>query len=256
MTPLSKPHMIVRMAPSANFRPWCRWLVLTGGLVVAYLALCVYPQPLFAYTMQQDGIVVHSTHPIPEEMRAIVERAQQRLQRTVIYDRTKEAHVFYCDSRLLFTLFTRTRYRAGGIASILLGQNVFLRRGDLINDSMIGYSGKRIPANRPFSYFLAHELMHIAQARAIGIFGYSTMPTWVDDGYADYVARDIDYARTLQEFKEGATELDPAKSGLYLRYHLMVAYLLEKKATAPIDLLQRKDDGREIERDLWRLYGW
>ena len=245
--------MIGRMTLSANFR---RWLLLTGGLITAYFALCVHPQPLFAYSTRQDGIVVHSTHPMSGEMRAIVERAQQRLQRTVIYDGTKETHVFYCESPLLFTLFTRTKYRAGGLASVLLGQNVFLRRGDLINDRMIGFSGSQVPASRPFSYFLAHELMHIAQARALGIFGYSRLPTWVDDGYADYVARDIDYARTLEEFKDGATELDPVKSGLYLRYHLMVAYLLEKKATSPIDLLHRKDDGREIERHLRQLDGW
>jgi hypothetical protein len=248
--------MIGHMTLSANFRRWRRWLLLTGGLIIAYLAVCVYPQPLFAYTMRQDGIVVHSTQPIPEEMRAVVGRAQQRLQRTVIYDRTKECHVFYCDSRWLFTLFARSKYRAGGIAAILLGQSVFLRGGDLINDRMISFSGKPIPANRPLSYFLAHELMHIAQARALGIFGYSTLPTWVDDGYADYVARDIDYDRTLQEFKEGTTDLDPTKSGLYLRYQLMVAYLIEKKATAPIELLQRKDNGREVERDLNHLDGW
>jgi len=124
--------------------------------------------------------LVHSTHPIPEEMRAIVDRAQQRLQRTALYDRTRDTNVFYCDSQWLFTAFARSKYRAGGVAALLLGQNVFIRRGDLFNDRMIGFSGKQVPANRPFSYFLAHELMHIAQARTADLITVYLLPGFID----------------------------------------------------------------------------
>ena len=52
--------------------------------------------------------------------------------------------------------------------------------------------------------------MHVANARAVGRWRYARMPQWVDDGYADYVARDIDLGDALSRMKEGAGELDPS----------------------------------------------
>ena len=46
--------------------------------------------------------------------------------------------------------------------------------------------------------------MHIANVRTVGRWRYSRMPQWVDDGYADYIARDIDLDDALKKMKEGA----------------------------------------------------
>jgi hypothetical protein len=46
--------------------------------------------------------------------------------------------------------------------------------------------------------------MHIAIARRVGRARYSQLPQWLDDGYADYVARDIDYRQARQKMEEGA----------------------------------------------------
>ena len=78
----------------------------------------------------------------------------------------------------------------------------------------------------------------------------------MDDGYADYIARDIDYATALQKFKEGARELDPARSGLYVRYHLLVAYLLEKKRLSIDELLFSAPDRGLVEAEVKALSDW
>jgi hypothetical protein len=130
---------------------------------------------------------------------------------------------------------------------------VFLRESDMDHDRLIGPSGQPVAADRPLSYFIAHELTHILTATHVGRAGYARMPQWVDDGYADYVARDIDLDGALGKLKEDARELDPRRSGLYLRYHLMVAYLLDRRGLAFADLLQRRDDGSAVLRELRAL---
>jgi hypothetical protein len=106
------------------------------------------------------------------------------------------------------------------------------------------------------SYFIAHELMHIANVRAVGRWRYARMAQWIDDGYADYIARDIDLGGSLQKMKEGARELDPRRSGLYLRYQLMVAFLLDKQSM-PLDALLAAPPRREqIEGQLVALPTW
>ena len=234
-----------------------RWATRVAvALAFAYVLLLSYPEPLFAYELRDAGIVVHADRPIPEAMRATLERVRARLDRSTIVDPRRVQHAFLCQSRWRFALFARNNYQAGGIANVYIGQNVFLRESDMEHDRLIGPSGRPAPADRPLSYFIAHEIMHIEHGRLLGRLGYLRLPQWADDGHADYVGRDIDLAQALEGFKVGAPELDPQQSGLYLRYQLMVAYLIDKKHIEPRALLAQPGDRGTIERELAALTAW
>jgi hypothetical protein len=56
--------------------------------------------------------------------------------------------------------------------------------------------------------------------------------------------------------KSGARELDPAQSGLYVRYHLMVAYLIDKNHVEPRALLTHPGERDAIEHELAALPSW
>ena len=218
-----------------------------------YLLLLVFPQPLFAYQLEHDGIVLHARRPIPDAMRQTLERVQTRLARSPLYDPSQTFHVFICEPQWAFTLFARTNYQVGGIAHGYIGRHVFLRESDMDHDRLIGPSGQPVAADRPLSYFIAHELTHILQARHLGVLGFARLPRWINDGYADYVARDIDLGAALEGLKNGVRELDPPRSGLYLRYQLIVAFLLNVRGATIDDLMQRRDDGAAIEEALRQL---
>ena len=70
--------------------------------------------------------------------------------------------------------------------------------------------------------------------------------TFVNEGYADYIANgtDFDCERAVDQLRSGAREMDPKSSGLYLRYHLLVAHLLTREQG--LDLLQAQ--WREVPR--------
>jgi hypothetical protein len=233
-----------------------RLLAIIFASSAVYLVLLAYPQPLFAYELTAGDISVHSTQPIPDAMKATLEKARARLDRSPVAGATRGAHVFICQSPWLFAFFARQNYRAGGVTDGFVGQHVFLRESDMENDRLIGPSGKPVAADRPLSYFIAHELMHVANVRAVGRWRYAGMPQWVDDGYADYIARDIDLGDALRKMKDGARELDPRRSGLYLRYHLMVAYLLDRKQMAVGELLSNAPPREDVEAQLAVRPGW
>jgi hypothetical protein len=233
-----------------------RSLVALSLGTMAYFAILAYPQPLFAGEVAGPGLTIHATEPMPAAMQETLDRALVRLQRSPLFGTAGNVHVFICQSRGMFSLFARQNYRVGGVADWLVGQHAYLRESDLHNDLLISPGGTPVAADRPLSYFVAHEAMHIAVARYVGRARYSQMPQWVDDGYADYIARDIDYSSALQRLKENARELDPQRSGLYLRYHLMVAYLLEKKQVQLADLLLSPPDRDAVESELRALAKW
>jgi hypothetical protein len=223
---------------------------------VVYLLVLAHPQPLFADEITRDGLTLHATVPMPGAMLATLDRALGRLKRSPLFATSSETHVFLCQTQTIFSLFARQNYRAGGVADWLVGQHAFLRESDLERDRLISPSGTPVAADRPLSYFVAHEAMHIAIARHVGRARYSRLPQWLDDGYADYIARDIDYAEALRQFKDDARELDPRRSGLYLRYHLMVAYLLDKQHVKLDQLLANPPDRDSVEAALRALAAW
>jgi hypothetical protein len=218
--------------------------------------LLVYPHPLFAYEMSHAGIVVHATRPIPPAMRWTLERVRVRIDATTIGDSASPPEVFICDPPWLFALFARTNYRVGGVADWFVGQHVYLRSSDMQHDRLIGPSGRPVADDRPLSYFIAHEIMHIVHARALGRLGYARLPQWLDDGHADYIAREIDLGAALSGLKSGARELDPQRSGLYIRYHLMVAYLINKKGLSVPTLMEHPLAAEPIETELRQLKEW
>lgn len=223
---------------------------------LAYLVVLAYPQPLFAHEVNHGRLTLHSTAPLPDAIQTTLERAVARLRRSPLYAATGDFHVFICQARPVFALFARQNYRVGGVADWLVGQHAYLRESDLNNDRLISPSGTPVGADRPLSYFVAHEAMHIAIARHVGRARYSQLPQWVDDGYADYIARDINYVDALHKLKEDARELDPRRSGLYLRYHLMVAYLLDKTGLPLEALFANPPDREAVESAIKTLPTW
>jgi hypothetical protein len=223
---------------------------------VGYLVLLAYPQPVFAYELTHAGITVYADTPIPDPLRTTLERVRARLDRSPLAGRTTTSQIFIANAPWRFALFARQNFRVAGVADGFVGQHVFLRESDLSGDRLIGPSGQAVAADRPLSYFIAHELMHIAIVRHVGRARYATLPPWLDDGYADYIARDIDLKTTLAKFKQGARELDPAQSGLYLRYHLMVAYAIEKKGIPVSTLLRHPPEREALEQELHALTDW
>jgi hypothetical protein len=116
----------------------------------------------------------------------------------------------------------------------------------------VGHSGQEAPGARTLSYFIAHEIMHTLVARELGILKHWRLPAWKNEGYADLVAKggDFDYERAREQLRRHDRELDPKHSGLYLRYHLLVAYLLDHKGITVHELLNRDFDPAQLEAEI------
>ena len=109
-----------------------------------------------------------------------------------------------------------------------------------------------MPGERTLSYFIGHEIVHVLVARELGILKQWRLPDWKNEGYADLVAKggDFDDERAREQLRRGDRELDPKRSGLYLRYHLLVAYLVEHRGISIVEMLTREFDPAELEAEI------
>lgn len=202
-----------------------------GAVIAGWLALAIHPQPLFAYSTQRANVVLHARAPLPAQAKALLDDVVTRVARSPLYDERRVHHVFLCDTPALFGLFALWDRKVGGLAQVYLGGNVFIRPSSVERNRVIGPSGQEKPGERTLAYYIAHEVTHAMTSDRVGRWRYHGLAAFQREGYADYVAfsRPVDFARGRELLERDAPEMSPHRSGLYLRYELMVAHLLERQ---------------------------
>lgn len=230
-----------------------RVLLFALGVLGLYVALLLHPQPLFAYEVRADNVVLHAREPLPARARAIAEAVRARVASSPFYSASDTYDVYLCDTPELFAFVSVLHPRAGGVSQIYLTGNAFIRPSLIEADRVIGPRGSVVPGERTLTYFIAHEVTHTMVARRIGRFAYRQLAAWQQEGYADYVGKapgDFDFDAALVAFRQDDKELDPARSGLYKRYQLLTEYSLHVLGQTPEALLAYRRPRQPLEAAL------
>lgn len=221
-------------------------------LVFAYICLLIFPSPLFSYKVEHGQCTVYADRPIDQNIHSILEDALSRISKSDLYRPEIHYNIFICNNLLRFKVFTQGNGQAGAVTHYHLTGNIFIRPCDIPNNRIIApkewyFANQPFSfSDRPLSYYLAHEMTHVLEARFTGAFDFGN-PAWLTEGYADYIGKagQFDFDENLRLLKAGAPELDPSK-GLYRYYHLEVAYLLDYKGWKIKDLYEHIPDEKQI----------
>ena len=244
----------------SNFKRIARVALFTFlgifGLFALYLVLLCHPGLFFPYTFSQGVITLYSDEPIPVSAGRVLHDTEDRLARSPLFrDRTSgNIRIYLCNRRWRFILFANFRHRVGGLTYAPLSNNIFLRGAHIDANRLIGPSGTEVPGERTLDYFFAHEVVHTLISDELGAVASWRLPPWKNEGYSDYIAKrnDFDYERAVDQLRRGDREMDPGASGLYLRYHLLVAYLLDRKGIRVLELLNQDFDPARLEGEIVR----
>ncbi len=234
-------------------------LPIIGIFIVICLTIFIFPQILFAHQAEYKQFIVYSDRPLNKDIEPVLDEAIKRLSKSDLYDSEQKFRVFVCNDIWRLMIFSRGNDNVGGLAFADLTQDIFLRPVDFKKNKIIPPDSWKFAKNpwtfddRPLSYYIAHESTHVLQYRHTRRFLWR-YPTWLIEGYADYIGKgnDFDFEENLRLFKKNAPELDP-KKGLYRRYHLMVAYLLEFKKMDIKDVFANPPNEEKILEELKNL---
>ena len=226
--------------------------MLAGGL---YVILLAFPYPLFPYIERFHDITIYSDRPISPNLRFVVDSVRERLRKSPLNDESLHHRIFICNSDWRFILFTNRDYHAAGVNQAWLNRNIFLRRSDTEHNRLIAPSGKAVPGERTLAYYITHEIVHSLEVQFLGRWSYLQLPAWKREGYADYVAKDPNFisAERLAALRTNAPEMNPRRSGLYLRHHLLVAYLLDVQRMDAATMLTQPLSETLLERQLRKM---
>jgi hypothetical protein len=224
---------------------------LTLAVIATAATIVAYPEPLFAYHLQQGRLELWSDRPFEEEAgRRVLADVERRLSASSLNRPGERFRIFTASEPWRRRLVFLWNDGAGGVAYGVFSGNVFLRASNVEANVLYGPSGVPAAAPRTLAYYAAHEIGHSLTVRETGLQRYFSLPRWVREGVADYIglAGDIDIPALARKLREGAAELDPARSGRYSRYHLLVAFLVKEKGWSLQDILRANPDQAAIER--------
>jgi hypothetical protein len=227
-----------------------RIAALTILLFAVYALILCIPSPFFGHSVRAHSLVLHSDRRFSElDARHILELAETKLASSPLYSNQQDHHIYICNSRWRQMLFFNKDYGVGGVAPYPVSPHIFLRNASISDNRLISPHGKPVPGDRTLDYFIAHEITHQLTGRAIGPARYARLPQWVREGYADYVGKGtpFNYVEARNAFLAGAPEMDWKKSGLYWRYQLLVAYLLDHQHWSVMRLLQEPPAQDSVE---------
>jgi hypothetical protein len=222
------------------------------ALVASAAAVLAYPQPLFAHYVETDRLALHADRPFdPDKGRRVLADAERRIGHSVLDRRDGKHRVFVAHSPWRARLVFLWNYGAGGMNYHPLTRNVFIRASDIDADRVVSSLGP-VPPPRTLAYYIAHEVGHSLISERIGALANWRLPRWVREGLADYIAfaGAVDIDQLTAQLRAGARELDPQRSGLYARYRLLVAHMLEREGWTLDRLLASRLPQAEAERGL------
>ncbi len=222
---------------------------ITIGLAL-YLMLLCFPQAFFRASVRADNLVLYSDQSFsPAAGEQVLALVAAKLSTSPLYSARQEHLVFVCNARWRQRIFFTYVYGVGGVNYYPLTTNVFLRDSIVEENCLIGPKGNRVPGERTLDYFIAHEITHTLTGQAVGGVAYHRLPQWVREGYADYVGKgaSFNYDEARHAFLAGDPKMDWEKSGLYWRYNLLVAYLLDRQHWTVQRLLEEPMEQQAVE---------
>jgi hypothetical protein len=221
-------------------------------LLLVYGGVLCAPQPLFAWSVTAENLTLYADRPFASGAGTrVLELAHAKLAASPLY--AGEHHnIFVCSAPWRRVLLFNHNYRVGGVSYPWLTGNVFLRDARIEDNRLLDSRGQPVSADRSLDYFVAHEVTHAMTGRVLGALDYGRLPEWIREGYADYVGkgRAFDYDTATHLYRDRAPSMDRWQSGLYLRYHLLVAYELDKQHWTLPRLLASRLEQAAAEREI------
>jgi len=167
-------------------------------------------------------------------MKDILQEVQNRIEKSVLYKSETRHRIFITNNDIRWKYFTNINYKVGGLNYVIFNHNIFLRKSDITNNKLYGYSGIEVPGDRTLDYFIAHEITHTLEFQSMKWYKYPIQTNWILEGYAEYIAHNSQTYEDSLDYYLYIPETAGAK--YYTRVRTLVSYMLEKKNISISDI--------------------
>lgn len=211
-----------------------------SGLAIIYGLTILFPQVLFSNKLDYKNFTVyfHSKNMDIKKLESILDKSIELLGTSDMFEAENNQNIFLCSNFNEFAFFA-PRSRKSFAVNYPLVQNIFLSKSNVLENNVERNGGEN--NLRTLSGVIAHETIHSALENKLGLIKYKLLPSWKNEGYCDFVAKESSYNEKL-----GWTQICENNEGVdspsftYFKYKTYVQYLL-KEEKVPLDTFLTKD---------------
>jgi len=223
-------------------------------ICLGYWFLIEFPTFLFSHKHQNSNLIIYSDKPIPSSIKDISDEVLLRLKKSSIFKKNKTYAVFISHDSWRWMLLSYPANLTTGLGGFNAGfhGNAFIRPSVISENRIIPPGSDLLDAEqRDLVYFITHEVVHGLLYDEVGyVSNFINYPKWFQDGYPDYIAKEsFNFKKNLMQFKRNEKRLT-VQSGLYVRYHLYVAYLMDIKGYTIKEIMKNIPDESDIVHSL------
>ena len=219
-------------------------------LLAVYACLLTFPKILFGYSYTFQNFKVYSDRPISSDIESVLTDVKDRIIKSELYSDHQSFNIFLANEKWRLLFFTQSS-NVGGVCHFNLTRNVFIRECDITENRIIAPSSWKFPLeDRPLSYFIAHELTHTMESRYDRWLNFKA-PVHILEGYADYIGKSKEF--DFEHYKEAWLHNEPImrpENGLYNKYHLFLAYLIDRKGMTFGEIVEESSNLVMIETEI------
>ena len=228
--------------------------LLLGGLSLTYAGIIIFPSFLFANNLKYKSFNVfyHSFEINVEKLKSVLDKSQNLLNNTELYEAGINQDIFICSSYTEFTFFALMSRKAFGVNNPF-SQNIFLSKSS-ISENYILRNGEE---NNKYSLsgVITHETVHSLLRNELGLLKYKLLPSWKNEGYCDFIANESSF-----DEKKGLTDIcndevnSESASFKYFKFRKITQYLFEDRKVSLNKYLDEDFDLENINNNLKEKY--
>lgn len=248
-------------ADAFRMRRLARWGGAIAGAVAVVVVVGVLllrnPSVLFAWSVSVEGLTLYADAPFnPGDGQKVLHEVRQKLLASPWYGAGRHDAAFICNTRWRRLIFFVGNHRAAGLNYAPVTTAVFLCGGDVAANRLITRTGRAAPEEMTLAFFVAHEIAHTLAVEQVGTMAYHRrLPAWLKEAYADRVARGSVWGRSgiREAYLQNAPEMNWPAEAPYLRYNLLLGYLLEGERRSLDEVFASPVEQAEVEARMTRF---
>lgn len=196
-----------------------------------------FPQFIFGSPTTIGRFAIYGQTARPEQMRSVLESTERLIEN---YRGTLPKSIVVIMATPSAYAFINPASRNAFAVTRKFGNVIWVRDGSFSNNSSL--SGHVARNRRSLSGVIAHESIHVALNADLGRIESSRLPSWLAEGYCDYVANETSYP-----FDEGiarvlADSSTTDASFRYFQYYAAVRHLMEVEKKSFAEIVQHAED--------------
>ncbi len=217
-------------------------------LAVIFIVFILFPNlSFYRHHINYKQFNIYSDVKISDEIFDILDKVEEKLKTSEIYDPDLSFKIFISSKFKTYSIFCPSLKDAFA-ATYPIINNIFISKTNIENNLV--HRNANEDNERSLSSVITHEVTHKLIENEIGIKANIKLISWKKEGYCEYISGEgtLNLKAGINKIYKGSNSFSPAFS--YLKYRILVTYLLDKKGHSFHSLIETEFDFKQLEKEL------